>query len=32
MEFDPAFLSRVQFAFVVSFRITFPAFTIGLAA
>jgi cytochrome d ubiquinol oxidase subunit I len=25
-------LSRIQFAFVVSFHIIFPAFTIGLAA
>jgi cytochrome bd-type quinol oxidase subunit 1 len=32
MELDPAFLSRLQFAFVVSFHIIFPAFTIGLAA
>jgi cytochrome d ubiquinol oxidase subunit I len=32
MDFDPVFLSRVQFAFVVSFHIVFPAFTIGLAA
>jgi cytochrome d ubiquinol oxidase subunit I len=32
MEFDPVFLSRIQFAFVVSFHIIFPAFTIGLAA
>ncbi|MBS0639423.1 MAG: cytochrome ubiquinol oxidase subunit I [Proteobacteria bacterium] len=32
MEFDPVFLSRVQFAFVVSFHIIFPSFTIGLAA
>jgi cytochrome d ubiquinol oxidase subunit I len=32
MELDPAFLSRVQFAFVISFHIIFPAFTIGLAA
>lgn len=32
MEFDPAFLSRLQFAFVISFHIIFPAFTIGLAA
>jgi cytochrome bd ubiquinol oxidase subunit I len=32
MELDPVFLSRVQFAFVVSFHIIFPAFTIGLAA
>jgi cytochrome d ubiquinol oxidase subunit I len=29
---DPVFLSRIQFAFVVSFHIIFPAFTIGLAA
>ena len=32
MELDPVFLSRVQFGFVVSFHIIFPAFTIGLAA
>ncbi len=32
MDLDPVFLSRVQFAFVVSFHIIFPAFTIGLAA
>jgi cytochrome d ubiquinol oxidase subunit I len=32
MELDPLFLSRVQFAFVISFHIIFPAFTIGLAA
>lgn len=32
MDLDPLFLSRVQFAFVVSFHIIFPAFTIGLAA
>jgi cytochrome bd ubiquinol oxidase subunit I len=32
MEFDPVFLSRIQFAFVISFHIIFPAFTIGLAA
>jgi cytochrome bd ubiquinol oxidase subunit I len=32
MEFDPVFLSRVQFAFVISFHIIFPSFTIGLAA
>ena len=31
MEFDPVFLSRLQFAFVISFHIIFPAFTIGLA-
>ena len=27
----PLFLSRVQFAFVISFHLLFPAFTIGLA-
>ena len=32
MDLDPLLLSRVQFAFVVSFHIIFPAFTIGLAA
>lgn len=32
MELDPVLLSRVQFAFVVSFHILFPAFTIGLAS
>jgi len=32
MDLDPVFLSRLQFAFVVSFHIVFPAFTIGLAA
>ena len=32
MEIDPVFLSRLQFAFVISFHIIFPAFTIGLAA
>ena len=32
MELDPVFLSRVQFGFVVSFHIIYPAFTIGLAA
>jgi cytochrome d ubiquinol oxidase subunit I len=32
MLLDPIFLSRLQFAFVVSFHIIFPAFTIGLAA
>ncbi len=31
MDFDPLLLSRLQFAFVVSFHILFPAFTIGLA-
>lgn len=29
---NPVFLSRIQFAFVVSFHIIFPAFTIGLAS
>jgi cytochrome bd ubiquinol oxidase subunit I len=32
MEFDPVFLSRIQFGFVISFHIIFPAFTLGLAA
>ena len=32
IELDPVFLSRLQFAFVVTFHIIFPAFTIGLAA
>lgn len=32
MDLDPIDLSRVQFAFTVSFHIIFPAFTIGLAA
>ena len=32
MDLDPLFLSRIQFAFVVSFHILFPAFTIGLAS
>jgi cytochrome bd ubiquinol oxidase subunit I len=32
MAFDPLFLSRIQFAFVISFHIIFPAFTLGLAA
>lgn len=31
MELDATFLARVQFAFVISFHILFPAFTIGLA-
>src|SRR5210317_251314 len=30
--FDPLILARFQFAFVVSFHIIFPAFTIGLAS
>src|SRR5271169_5701885 len=32
MELDPVFLSRLQFGFVISFHIIFPAFTIELAA
>ncbi len=32
MDFDPLILSRLQFAFVVSFHILFPAFTIGIAS
>ena len=32
MELDPLLLSRIQFAFVVSWHIIFPAFTIGLAS
>lgn len=32
MELGPLILSRIQFAFVVSFHIIFPSFTIGLAA
>lgn len=32
MDLDPVLLSRMQFAFVVSFHIIFPSFTIGLAA
>jgi len=31
-DFDATILSRIQFAFVISFHIIFPAFTIGLAA
>lgn len=31
-ELDPLLLSRIQFAFTVSFHIIFPSFTIGLAA
>lgn len=30
--FDPILLARIQFAFVISFHIVFPAFTIGLSA
>jgi cytochrome d ubiquinol oxidase subunit I len=32
MEFDPVLLSRIQFAFTISFHILFPSFTIGLAS
>ncbi len=32
MELDPVLLSRMQFAFVVSFHAIFPVFTIGLAS
>lgn len=32
MDLDPLILSRIQFAFVVSFHAIFPVFTIGLAA
>jgi len=32
MEATALLLSRLQFAFTVSFHIIFPAFTIGLAA
>jgi len=32
MHFDPVLLSRLQFAFVVTFHIIFPTFTIGLSA
>jgi len=32
VELDALLLSRIQFAFVVSFHILFPAFTIGLAS
>lgn len=31
MELDSAILSRLQFAFTVSFHIIFPSITIGLA-
>ncbi len=31
MTLDTAFISRIQFAFTVSFHILFPAFSIGLA-
>ncbi|MCS3902483.1 cytochrome d ubiquinol oxidase subunit I [Methylohalomonas lacus] len=32
MELDPLLLSRIQFAFVVSFHAIFPVFSIGLAS
>jgi hypothetical protein len=32
MSYTALFLSRLQFAFTVSFHIIFPSFTIGLAA
>ena len=32
MDLDPLLLSRIQFAFTISFHIIFPSFTIGLAA
>ncbi len=32
MDLDPVLLSRIQFAFTVSFHIIFPSFTIGLAS
>jgi cytochrome d ubiquinol oxidase subunit I len=32
MTFDPVLLSRLQFAFTISFHIIFPSFTIGTAA
>ncbi|MEZ0211342.1 MAG: cytochrome ubiquinol oxidase subunit I, partial [Xanthobacteraceae bacterium] len=32
MEWDPLILSRIQFAFTISFHVIFPAFTIGLSA
>ncbi|HUL04845.1 MAG TPA: cytochrome ubiquinol oxidase subunit I [Candidatus Acidoferrum sp.] len=32
MDFDPALLARLQFAFTVTFHIIFPSFTIGLSA
>jgi Cytochrome bd terminal oxidase subunit I len=32
MDLDPLLLSRIQFAFTISWHIIFPAFTIGLAA
>jgi cytochrome d ubiquinol oxidase subunit I len=32
MDFDPVLLSRLQFAFTVTYHIIFPSFTIGLSA
>lgn len=32
MHFDPLILSRLQFAWVISFHILLPAFTVGLAS
>jgi cytochrome bd ubiquinol oxidase subunit I len=32
MDLDPLLLSRIQFAFTISFHIIFRSFTIGLAA
>src|ERR1700728_844329 len=32
MEFDPVFLSRLQFAWVIGWHILLPAFTVGMAA
>lgn len=32
MKFDPLFLSRLQFAWVVAWHILLPAFTVGLAS
>lgn len=32
MDFDPAMLARLQFAFTIIFHIIFPSFTIGLSA
>src|ERR1700743_595433 len=32
MDFDPVFLSRLQFAWVIGWHILLPAFTVGLAA
>ncbi|ACB96847.1 cytochrome ubiquinol oxidase subunit I [Beijerinckia indica] len=32
MAFDPVLLSRLQFAFTITFHIIFPSFTIGLSA